>query len=261
MTVRSVNERVLPELDDAFATTTGFTSVEELRNDVRSRFERMRKLEQGIEARDQVLDALLAAVDMPLPESVVEAEIEWRRESMGSQLQQAGQTLGQFLESQGKGEEEFEEELRATAAHAVKAQFVLDAVADAEQIGVTEPELSDQIVRRAQQARVSPSSTRRRSWRPADCRVLSRRCAEARRWPRSCERPRSWTPQAPPSTWRSCARTCRPMTRSTTRTAAPSTPTPTARCTTSTRTEPAPTAKRVLGGECLSGYGVRVPDR
>ena len=93
---------------------------------------------------------------MPLPESVVEAEIEWRRESVTSQLQQAGQTLDQFLENQGKSEEEFEEELRATAAHAVKAQFVLDAVADAEQIGVTESELSDQIVRRAQQARVSP---------------------------------------------------------------------------------------------------------
>ena len=156
VTVRTVNVRVLPELDDAFAPSVGFTTVQELQDDVRSRFERVRQLEQGIEARDRVLDALLGAVDMPLPESVVQAEIDWRRESMTSQLQQAGQTLNQYLESQGKGGEEFEEELRETAAHAVKAQFVLDAVADAEQVGVTEAELSDQIVRRAQQARVSP---------------------------------------------------------------------------------------------------------
>ncbi|MEX2289624.1 MAG: trigger factor [Mycobacteriales bacterium] len=156
VTVQAVNERELPEADDTWAESTGFASFEELQADVRGRLERMKKLEQGVEARDRVLEALLAQVEAPLPQSVVEAEIEWRRESTTQQLQQAGMTLDQYLEREGKGEEEFAEEIREGAATAVKAQLVLDAVADAEQLGVSEAELADQVVRRAQRANISP---------------------------------------------------------------------------------------------------------
>jgi trigger factor len=156
VTVRAVNERELPAADDTWAETTGFGSYAELEADVRSRLDRMKKLEQGVEARDKVLEALLATIDVPLPESVVETEVEWRRESTTQQLAQAGMTLDQYLENEGKGEEEFAEEVREGATTAVKAQLVLDAVADAEELGVTDAELTDQVVRRAQRAGVSP---------------------------------------------------------------------------------------------------------
>jgi trigger factor len=156
VTVRAVNERELPTADDAWAETLGFESLAALRDDIRGRLERAKKLEQGVEARDKVLEALLERVDVPLPESVVEGEIAWRRESTQSQLQQAGMTLDQYLESEGKGEEEFDEEVREGATTAVKAQLVLDAVADREELGVTDAELTDQVVRRAQRAGVSP---------------------------------------------------------------------------------------------------------
>jgi trigger factor len=156
VTVQAVNEQSLPQADDAWAEGTGFGSLQELTDDVRSRLDRMKKLEQGVEARDKVLDALLAQVEVPLPETVVESEIEWRRQSTQQQLQQAGMTLDQYLESEGKGEEEFDEEVREGAATAVKAQLVLDAVADAEELGVSDAELTDQVVRRAQRAGVSP---------------------------------------------------------------------------------------------------------
>lgn len=116
----------------------------------------MRKLEQGVQARDKVLEALLEAVEVPLPESVVEAELEWRRQSTTQQLQQSGMTLDQYLEAEGKGEEEFDEELRTSARDAVKAQLVLDAIADKEELGVNDAELTDQVIRRAQRAGVTP---------------------------------------------------------------------------------------------------------
>jgi trigger factor len=156
VTVQAVNERELPAADDAWAETTGFGSYAELEADVRSRLDRMKKLEQGVEARDKVLEALLEKVELPLPESVLEAEVEWRRESTTQQLAQAGMTLDQYLEAEGKGEEEFGDEVREGATTAVKAQFVLDAVADAEELGVSDAELTDQVVRRAQRAGVSP---------------------------------------------------------------------------------------------------------
>ena len=102
------------------------------------------------------LEALLASVDVPLPESVVETEVEWRKRATEDQLARSGGDLEGYLASEGKTAEEFEAELLEGAREAVKAQLVLDAVADKEELGVTDAELTDQVVRRASRAGVSP---------------------------------------------------------------------------------------------------------
>jgi trigger factor len=157
VTVRSVNERTLPEANDEWAqTVAGFSSLEELRTDIRTRIDRVKKLEQGVEARDKVLEALLAAVELPLPESVVEAELAWRAQATDDQLAQAGQTKEAFLEEAGKTGEEWDAELRDGAETAVKQQLVLDAVADAEELQISDAELNDQLIRRAARAGLAP---------------------------------------------------------------------------------------------------------
>ncbi len=157
VTVRAVNERELPELDDTWATdTAGFASLDELRADVRGRVERGKRLQQGIAARDKVLETLLDRVDVPLPESVVETEVEWRRRTTQEQLDRGGLTMEGYLASEDKTAEDFERELVDGARSAVKAQLVLDAVADREEIGVDDSELTDQVVRRAQRLGVTP---------------------------------------------------------------------------------------------------------
>ena len=94
-TVRSVKERELPELDDDFAQTASeFDTVDELRDDIRQRLERMRKLEQGVQARDKTLEELLTRVDIPLPESLVQEELAGRNEALDAQLEAAGMTRG-----------------------------------------------------------------------------------------------------------------------------------------------------------------------
>lgn len=156
VTVRAVNERQLPEVDDAFAESSGFESLAALRADVRGRLERVKRLQQGVEARDKVLETLLAQVEVPLPAAVVESEQDWRRQQTSQQLQQAGMTLDMYLEHEGKGAEQFESELREGAEQSVKSQLVLDAIADTEQLGVEEAELTESLVRRAQRAGVPP---------------------------------------------------------------------------------------------------------
>ena len=157
VTVRTVNERQLPELNDQWASdAAGFESAAELREDVRSRLDRAKRLQQGVEARDKVLEALLAQLDVPMPETVLETEIEWRRRSTDDQLQRAGQNLSSWLESEGKSAEEFETELMGAAREAVKAQLVLDTISDVEELDVTDSELSDQVVRRAARAGMPP---------------------------------------------------------------------------------------------------------
>jgi trigger factor len=157
--VRGVKQQVLPDLDDEFATTASeFDTLAELQADIRSRIERVKRLEQGVSARDKVLEALLDKVDVPVPDAAVEAEVEGRLHNLGHELENIGQTLDSYLAMQGRDKAEFEAELREGAERSVRATFVLDAVAKAEELGVDDLELSDQVVRRAQRAGVDPQA-------------------------------------------------------------------------------------------------------
>ena len=157
VTVRSVKEKELPELDDDFAQSASeFDTLAELQTDMRDKLQRYKKVEQGIQARDNLLEALLESTEVPLPESVVESERSWRRESLDQQLSAAGLSLEQYLSSQQQDEGEFDAGLRAAAEKAVKTQLVLDALADAEQVGVSDQELSEHVIVQAQRFGVSP---------------------------------------------------------------------------------------------------------
>ena len=153
VTVRSIKAKEVPDLDDDFAQTASeFDTIAELRDDVRERLGRIRRLQQGVEARDRVLDVLLERVDLPLPEHVLGDEVGYRKRSMDSQLAQAGLSKQQYAEMEGKSVEELDAEIEDGAKQAIRAQFVLDAIARKEELSVTEGELTDQIVRRAQQS-------------------------------------------------------------------------------------------------------------
>jgi len=157
VTVRSVKEKELPELDDEFAqTASDFDTLEEFRADVRGRLERVKALEQGAQARDKVLEALLAATEVPLPESAVRGEVEWRQHDISHQLESAGLDLDSYLSAEERSREDFDTEVRANAETAVKSQLVLDAVADAEQLGVSDAELTEHVIAQAQRYGVSP---------------------------------------------------------------------------------------------------------
>ncbi|MEP6461829.1 MAG: trigger factor [Frankiaceae bacterium] len=156
-TVRSVKEKDLPTFDDDFAQTASeFDTIEEMRADARARMGSMKRIEQGVQARDRVLEALLERVEVPLPESLIKAEIEWRQENINSQLAQAGLTMAEYLAAEDRTEEDMAAEIAESAREAVKSQFVLEAVAGKEEVGVSEAELTDHIVRRGRQLNLAP---------------------------------------------------------------------------------------------------------
>ena len=89
-----------------------------------------RVLEQGAQARDRLLEQLIEAVEFPLPESAVEHEVETREHDVVHPLGHDDALFDRYLEAQGKTREEFDAELRESAEKAVRAQFILDAIAD-----------------------------------------------------------------------------------------------------------------------------------
>ncbi len=155
--VTAVKEQELPDLDDDFAQEASeFDTVEELREDLRDRIVRGLRLEQASAARDAVLEKLLTMTDIPLPDSAVADEIKARRDSLNDQLSAAGMTEADYLESEGQSEEEFADELSRRVRDAMAAQFLLDEIASAEAVAVSEGDLTSHLFRRAQQAGVSP---------------------------------------------------------------------------------------------------------
>ncbi|MFD2079676.1 trigger factor [Actinopolymorpha cephalotaxi] len=155
--VDAVKEQKLPDLDDEFAQMASeFDTLDELRADVRERLVRQKRLQQAQEARDNVLEKLLEQVEVPVPEGAVTDEIQARREAIGHQLQHMGATEAQYLQSEGQTEEEFVADLDKRSREALRSQFVLDKVADTEELNVSEPELTQALLQRAQQAGVSP---------------------------------------------------------------------------------------------------------
>ncbi len=157
VTVSAVKEQELPGLDDDFAQTASeFDTLEELRDDVRTRLEQTRRLEQASAARDAVLEQLLDAADIPVPEGVLAEQVAGRRQEIEQQLAYAGMTMDQYLDNEKQTVDEFEAELEKRVRDAMAAQFLLDEIARTEEIGVEQDELSAHLMQRAQESGQNP---------------------------------------------------------------------------------------------------------
>ena len=141
VTVQSVKERVLPELDDDFAQLASeFDTLVELQADVQAQAERAKRFDQGVQARDKVLEHLLEATEIPVPEALIEAEVK------------------QHLEGESRLEdEEHRAEVDTNTRRAMRSQFLLDAIAEKEQVSVAQAELIEYLVMSAQQYGVEPN--------------------------------------------------------------------------------------------------------
>jgi trigger factor len=155
--VQAVKVKELPELDDDFAQLASeFDTLDELKEDTRKQLERMKKLQQATQARDKAVDALVDAIDMPLPEKFVEHELHHSRENIDNQLTQMRMSKEDYLTSLEKTEEEFDADLVEQSQRSVKVSFILDEVARTEELSVTQAELSYFVADQAQRMGVSP---------------------------------------------------------------------------------------------------------
>ncbi|MCX6434116.1 MAG: trigger factor [Actinobacteria bacterium] len=140
-TVKAVRERELPALDDDFAQLASeFDTVDELRADVLTRLERVKRLEQGAEARNNVLQVLLDSIDIPLPEGAIATEVDEH-----------------FADGHDSGEEH-RAEVEQQPRESMKSQLVLDKIAETEEVSVGETELSAWLIQQSPRYGMSPDA-------------------------------------------------------------------------------------------------------
>ncbi|MBF0807200.1 trigger factor [Rothia nasimurium] len=142
--VTAVKERELPEADDDFAQLASeFDTIAELKEDLKKQAADSKVAEQGAEARDKVLDALVELVEIPVPEKVIE-----------DQLAQHFNTPGQ---DDDHDTEEHRAEIRENTGRAFKNEIILDAIAEKEEVSVEQAELIDYIITMSQQYGMDPN--------------------------------------------------------------------------------------------------------
>ena len=156
--VTQVAARELPELDDDFAQLASeFDTLDELKADSRKRLENTKEYDQATQAQERVLEKLLELVEVPIPEKLLEDEINTRKHNLEHhQLGKMGLELEKYLEIQGKTAEEFDTETREAAIKGIKTQFVLDELVNKEKLNVSQEELTEHLMRRAATSGMSP---------------------------------------------------------------------------------------------------------
>ena len=160
VTVTKVCEQELPAVDDDFAQLVSqFDTVDEMRADLRTALENMARLDQAADARDKVLEEVISKIDIELPANLIDSELEARRQQVNQQLTEAGMTVEEYLEDSEEevdNADDFWAEIEKRSLDALKAQIVLDKMADDDEIGVEQNELTELLFRKAQQNGTSP---------------------------------------------------------------------------------------------------------
>ncbi len=157
VTVHSVKVKELPELDDEFAQSASeYDTLGEFRAGTRGQLEAMKRMQQVGQARERALDAVLAKIDIPLPDSMVDGEVQMRRESLDEQLERAGTSMEDYLASSGQSAEQLDTDLKDSARRSVKAGFVMDQLARQEELGIEQEELNSFVIEQAYRMGVQP---------------------------------------------------------------------------------------------------------
>ncbi len=157
VTVGSVKERELPEPDDEFAQLASeFDTIEELKANLSEQVSRSKRVQQAEEIRTAALDALLEGVDMPLPEAIVQAQVDNTIHNALHGLDHDDAKLAEALEKQGTTREKFDADARTEAEKAIKTQLLLDALGDDLDIQVGQDDLTERLVMTSRQYGIQP---------------------------------------------------------------------------------------------------------
>jgi trigger factor len=144
--IKDVKARKLPDVDDELAKTASeFDTLDELRDDLRTRLGELKEREADGVVRDRVLQAMIDDLDVELPDSLVEDETEHRITHAKERAERSGLTIDQVLEAQGWDEARLREDSRDHAVRGIKADLILEGVARAADIQVTAEELGAEI--------------------------------------------------------------------------------------------------------------------
>ncbi|KKY02228.1 MULTISPECIES: trigger factor [Paraclostridium] len=148
--VKNVQSKELPELNDEFAAdTTEFNTLEELKSDLKSKVEEEAKNRADAEMRNSLVEKISEGTEVEVPNAMVETQIDNMLMELNYQLQYQGLQLEQLLQMTGRSIEDLRNEKREEATKLVKSSLILEAIAKAENVEVSEADVDAEVEKMA----------------------------------------------------------------------------------------------------------------
>lgn len=142
VTINEIKAKELPALDDEFAKDVSeFDTLEELRNDIKKKFEETNSNKEKAEYEDAVISAVCEKAKVDIPEVMITGEVDQMLKELESRLSYQGLDLKSYYEFTNSTEEKVRDYMKETAEKRVKTRLVLDEIVKAEKVEVTEEEL------------------------------------------------------------------------------------------------------------------------
>ena len=143
--VNSIKRKEEAELNDDLAKELGFDSVEDMNAKTRENITKREETRAENEFKNKVVDAVVSATEVEIPEALVQREIDYQINRFAQQLQMQGINLNQYFQMTGQTMDSMRENAKENAEKAVKTELVLAEIAKAEEIKATDEEVAKEI--------------------------------------------------------------------------------------------------------------------
>ncbi|MBO4835668.1 MAG: trigger factor [Lachnospiraceae bacterium] len=148
--LNDIKSKELPEIDDEFASEVSeFETLEEYKADIRSKFQKNKEDAAKNDAEREIIQKVVDASEMDIPEAMVDMQAEQHARDFAMRMESQGIPMDQYLNLVGQTPEKFMEDIRPHALQTIKERLVLEAVAKAEGIEVTEEMVEEELQKMA----------------------------------------------------------------------------------------------------------------
>ena len=149
--VHEIKAKELPEIDDEFAAEVSeFDTLEEYKADVKAKIKEQKAAEGKAKKEDQVVEKAIANATMEIPEAMITTQARQMADDFAQRIQSQGLTMEQYFQFTGMTAEKMMEELRPQALKRIQTRLVLEAVAKAENIEISDERLDEELAKMAE---------------------------------------------------------------------------------------------------------------
>lgn len=150
-TVHEIKAKEIPEIDDEFAAEVSeFDTLEEYKADVKTKIKEQKIAEGKAKKEDQAVEQAVANAQMELPEAMIDTQVRQMADEFAQRIQSQGLTLEQYFQFTGMTAEKMMGELRPQAEKRIQTRLVLEAVAKAENIEISDEKVEEELAKMAE---------------------------------------------------------------------------------------------------------------
>ena len=150
-TVHEIKAKELPEIDDEFAAEVSeFDTLDEYKADVKAKIKEEKASEGKRKQEDQVVEQAIKNASYEIPEAMIDTQVMQMADEFAQRMQSQGLTMEQYFQFTGMTAEKMMEELKPQAVKRIETRLVLEAVAKAENIEISDEKLDEEITKMAE---------------------------------------------------------------------------------------------------------------